>query len=120
MLPEILRGLDVTLILSTVVMFGFSRLSARWTGLVVGVALAGTLIFLAIFEQPSAAQMARVVLQLLIVAVVFLRRGIERKKKSLFMMAKENLRRNIYAAELERAKLAAEEADAAKSRSSRT
>jgi len=31
-------------------------------------------------------------------------------------MAKDNLRRNIYAAELERAKLAAEEADAAKSR----
>ena len=117
-LPEILRGLDVTLILSTVVMFGFSRMSARWTALVVGIAIAGTLIFLALFEEPSAAQMARVVLQLIIVGVCcfLLRRGIERRERSLFILAKDNLRRNIYAAELERAKLAAEEADAAKSR----
>ena len=35
---------------------------------------------------------------------------------TLFLLAKDNLRRHVYAAELKRAKVAAEEADAAKSR----
>jgi signal transduction histidine kinase/CheY-like chemotaxis protein len=117
-LPEILRGLDVTLILSTVVMFGFSRLSARWTTAVVVISIVETLAFFAIFESPTTAQMSRVLLQLSIVVscCFLLRRGIERREWSLFLLAKENLRRNVYAAELERAKLIAEEADAAKSR----
>ncbi len=76
-LPEILRGLDVTLILSTVVMFGFSRLSARWTAMIVGISIAETLIFLVVYEAPSVAQMSRVILQLFIVGVCcfLLRRG---------------------------------------------
>jgi signal transduction histidine kinase/CheY-like chemotaxis protein len=117
-LPEILRGLDVTLILSTVVMFGFSRLSARWTATLIGTTVAAILVLLAVFEEPTAAQMARVVLQLAIVGICcfLLRRGIERREWNLFILAKDNLRRNIYAAELERAKQVAEDADAAKSR----
>jgi signal transduction histidine kinase/DNA-binding NarL/FixJ family response regulator len=44
-----------------------------------------------------------------------LRRGIETREWNLFLIAKDNLRRNIYAAELERAKMAAEQANEAKS-----
>ena len=57
-------------------------------------------------------------IQLLIVAVCcyFLRRSIEAREWDLFLLAKENLRRNKYAKELEQAKLAAEEADNAKAR----
>ena len=107
------------LILTTVVMFGFSRLSAGWTAIVVWHRESLGMLTLVLVAQPSAAELARMALPLVnrhVSCCFLLRVGIEQREWSLFLMAKENLRRNIYAAELERAKLAAEEADAAKSR----
>ena len=60
----------------------------------------------------------RMSIQLFLVAVCcyFLRRSIQAREWDLFLLARENLRRNKYAKELEQAKLAAEEADNAKAR----
>ncbi len=117
-LSEIVRGLDLTLILCIVVMFSFSRLSANWTAGVVGSGVVTAIGWLATLPEHDIAQLARVSIQLTIIGTCcfLLRLGIQRREWSLFLSAKENLRRNIYAAELERAKRAAEEANAAKSR----
>ena len=117
-LTEFIRGVNITFVLSTLIIFSFSRLSASWTALVASSGPA--LLNGAIAFSPHAGnlQLGRALVNLLIVTACcyLLRRGIEKREWSLFLMAKENLRRNIYAAELERAKHAAEEADAAKSR----
>lgn len=115
---EIIRGMAMGCILTTIVMFAFSRMSAFWTATVISVGGLGVVSFLHLFTHASAAELTRLAIQLFIVisCCFLLRRGIERREWTLFIMAKENLRRNVYAAELERAKQAAEDADAAKSR----
>jgi signal transduction histidine kinase/CheY-like chemotaxis protein len=57
-------------------------------------------------------------IQLFLVAICcfFLRQSIESREWDLYLLAKENLRRNKHAQELEAAKWAAEEADSAKAR----
>ena len=61
---------------------------------------------------------ARLVLHLVIVNIASfsLRKSVERRERQLFLLAKENLQRNIYAQELEAAKSRAEEADEVKMR----
>jgi signal transduction histidine kinase/ActR/RegA family two-component response regulator len=124
-LPNFVRGVNMTFVLSTIIIFSFSRLSASWTALVAStgpVLVNGTIAFL---PQTESLLLTHSLINLSIVTVCcyLLRSAIERREWSLFLMAKENLRRNVYATELERAKLAAEraqlaaeEANAAKSR----
>ena len=117
-LADLLWAMERTLIVCVVVIFGFSRLTAVGT---VPLATAGSIAILLIFwnvEGSDKSQLIRMTLQLVLVCVCafLLRRSIERREWDLFVLAKENLRRNLYAKELEQAKRAVEEADAAKSR----
>lgn len=114
----LLWALDMTMVIAVVIIYGFSRLSARFT---VGIAGSVTALMIAClwsFGEANNTQLARITVHLLIIgACCFsLRLGIERREKQLFLLARENLRRNEYATELERTKLVAEDANAAKSR----
>ncbi len=117
-LVEMTRGLQTTMTICVVVIFGFSRLRTRSTALIVGVGVLVVVSWLAQLPHSDGVVIARMAIPILIVLTCcfLLRRGIEQREWTLFILAKENLRRNIYAAELERAKQAAEEADSAKSR----
>lgn len=117
-LPDLARGLQTTTTIWIVITFGFSRLGARSTAIIISIGVVGILVSLSSLPHSDTIAVARLAIPLLIVTTCcfLLRRGIEQRERMLFVMAKDNLRRNIYAAELERAKLAAEEADAAKSR----
>jgi len=117
-LDALTRGLLTTTTIWIVITFGFSRLAARHTALVVTTVVTSILIAVSSIPHADADTIARLAIPLLIVTACcfLLRRGIEQRDWSLFLIAKENLRRNVYAAELERAKQAAEEADASKSR----
>lgn len=115
----LLWSIERSLIICVVVVAGFSRLTARSTMMLVSVVPLAVIGFSSITGpaelMPHVLQMS---IQLLIVTVCcyFLRRSIETREWDLFVLAKENLRRNKYAKELEEAKLAAEEADNAKAR----
>jgi len=116
---SLIVSLERTLILCVVVVFGFSRLSALWT--IVVVAAAPILMIAFVWTTIGAAatpHLVRTCTQLLLVGACcyFLRRSIQAREFDMFVLAEENLKRNRYARELEQAKLAAEEADAAKSR----
>jgi signal transduction histidine kinase/ActR/RegA family two-component response regulator len=115
---DILWALDMTVVMCIVILFGFSRLSALWSTAIASFGAVLTIAFLWLSSDIDKAQIARMSLHLLIVATCCfsLRHGIEKREWSLFLLAKENLRRNRYAKELEQAKLAVEDADAAKSR----
>ncbi|MEP7301350.1 MAG: response regulator [Caldimonas sp.] len=117
-IAELTRGLGITMIMCVVVMFSFSRLTALATATVVGSEVVAAMAWLWLLPESDVGQLARITLNLLIIGTCcfLLRLGIQRREWSLFLLAKENLRRNVYAAELERAKAVAEEADAAKSR----
>ena len=117
-LLEITRGLQTTMTICIVIIFGFSRLGSRLTAAITVAGVVTILALLASLPHSDAVIVARWAIPILIVLTCcfLLRRGIEQREWTLYLMAKDNLRRNIYAAELERAKLAAEEADAAKSR----
>lgn len=112
------RAQQTTTTIWVVITFGFSRLSAEATASIVGTGVTAMLVAVGSLPDSSPVFLARLAIPLLIVSICcyLLRRGIEQREWSLFVMAKENLRRNVFAAELERAKRAAEEADAAKSR----
>ena len=115
---QLLWALNMTLVLCIVVIFGFSRLTASMTLVMASVGAGLTLAALWLSHEADKAQLARMSLHLVAVgACCFsLRQGIQRREWHLFLLAKENLRQNRYAKELERAKLAVDEADAAKSR----
>ena len=117
-LDALTRGLQTSTTIWIVITFGFSRLAARHTALVASMGVAAILIAVSSLPHADPVTVARLAIPLLIVTACcfLLRRGIEQREWTLFVIAKDNLRRNIYAAELERAKLAAENADAAKSR----
>ncbi len=108
----------MVLVICIVVLFGFSRLSALTTVGIVSVWAAPAVGIIWVLERDDTVQMIRLCVNLLLVGSCgfFLRRGIENRERGLFLLAKENLQHNRYAKELERAKVRAEEADAAKSR----
>ena len=115
---NLLSSLDRTLVVCIVILFGFSRLTAVAT---IAIPIVGTSVVIALFllfEAAERARLANVAVHLAVVAACcfLLRQGIQRREWDLFLLAKENLRRSKYAKELEQAKLAVEEADAAKSR----
>ena len=112
-------AIERTLLICLVVVAGFSRLTALSTMALVSVVPIAIITFSSIAGSTELIPpLLRMSIQLLIVAVCcyFLRRSIEAREWDLFLLAKENLRRNKYAKELEQAKLAAEEADNAKAR----
>jgi signal transduction histidine kinase/CheY-like chemotaxis protein len=112
-------GTERALILCVVVVAGFSRLTAISTIMVVSIVPIAMITLISIHSPPDVTpHLIRMSIQLLLVAVCcyFLRRSIEAREWDLFLLARENLRRNKYAKELEQAKLAAEEADNAKAR----
>ena len=115
---ELLWAIDMTLVICIIVVFGFSRLSALSTTIIANCCAVMTVVGLWLLPDIDALHLTRITFHLLIVstACIWLRLGIERRERGLFLLAKENLRRNHYARELEDAKRAAEEADAAKSR----
>ena len=115
---SLLWAVDMTLVICIVVLLGFSRLSALASTFIANVGAVAMIAFLWLGTDVDKSQLARTSIHLSIVVICCfsLRHGIEKREWSLFLIAKENLRRNRYAKELERAKLAVEEADSAKSR----
>jgi signal transduction histidine kinase/CheY-like chemotaxis protein len=115
---EFYWSLNASLVAGIVVIYGFSRLSARNTALVVlsGCVTGAATALLSPFYDPY--YFGRLTLHLLVVTIVShsLRGTVERRERELFLLAKENLLRNIYATELEVAKARAEEADKVKMR----
>ncbi len=114
----LLWSTDMTQSITIILVFGFSRLSVLNT---VALALSGiitSLIYLGQLPAPQTAQLVRICVHLCIITLGLysLKRAIESRERQLFLMAKENLVRNIYAQELEQAKLVADEANEAKSR----
>ena len=115
---EFYWSLNASLITAIILIYGFSRLTAKNTALVVltGCATgAATTAFAPSFDWYY---FGRLLLHLAIVNVASfsLRQGVERRERQLFLLAKDNLMKNVYAKELEAAKSRAEEADKVKMR----
>ena len=115
---ELYWSLNASLVTATIVIYGFSRLTARNTALLVLSGCATGLATTAFATGFDLYYFGRLALHLAIVNVASfsLRQSIERRERQLFLLARENLRRNIYAQELEAAKARAVEADAVKMR----
>ena len=115
---EMLWGMTSSLSTAFVIVYGFSRLPAINTAMLALSATVTAVLYALLLPELHPAQLGRLVMHLLLVNVVayFLRHSIESRERQLFVLAGENLRRNIYTKELEAAKAAAEEADKAKSR----
>lgn len=115
----LILALERSFVLCIVIVFGFSRLTALSTIAVVAAAPTVTIALVWIGIGASATpHVVRTTAQLVLVGscCFFLRRSIQAREFDFFVLAEENLKRNRYAKELEQAKLAAEDADAAKSR----
>jgi len=115
---ELYWSLNASLVTATIVIYGFSRLTARNTALVVFSGYATGLATAALSPGFDLYYFGRLALHLAIVNVASfsLRQSIERRERQLFLLARENLRRNIYAQELEAARTQAVEADRVKMR----
>jgi signal transduction histidine kinase/ActR/RegA family two-component response regulator len=117
-LVQVLWSMDMVLAICIIVIFSFSRLSAIATALILSLWVAPALAAVWLLQVDDSMPMLRLCVHLILIGSCgfFLRRSIEGREKGLFVLAKENLQHNRYAQELERAKLKAEDADAAKSR----
>jgi signal transduction histidine kinase/ActR/RegA family two-component response regulator len=115
---ELYWALTSSLCTGVVVVYGFSRLTAKNTALLCLISSFTAIWYATRLPDFYAPQLGRLITHLSVVNVVafFLRHSIELRERRLFLLAKENLRSNIYAKELQIAKSAAEEADMAKSR----
>jgi len=115
---ELYWALTSSLCTGVIVVYGFSRLTSKNTALLCLVSSITGIWYATRLAEFYPPQLGRMITHLSVVNVVayFLRNSIESRERRLFVLAKENLRNNIYAKELETAKLAAEEADMAKSR----
>lgn len=112
-------GLERSLLICVVVIVGFSRLTALSTMVLISVVPTVVMAFVWMRSPIDVTpDIMRTSIQLVVIAAscYFLRRSIQAREWDLFLLAKENLRRNKYAKELEQAKLAAEVADSAKAR----
>jgi signal transduction histidine kinase/CheY-like chemotaxis protein len=112
---EMYWGMTASLSTGFVVVYGFARLPARNTLVLAASATISAIFYSLNLPEFHAAQFGRLVTHLVLVNVVAfsLRNNIESRERQLFVLAKENLRRNIYTQELETAKAAAEQAKAA-------
>jgi signal transduction histidine kinase/ActR/RegA family two-component response regulator len=115
---EFYWSLNTSLVTGIIVIYGFSRLTAKNTALIVfsGCVAGAATALISSFYDPY--YFGRLTLHLLIVTIVSysLRQSVERRERQLFLLAKDNLLKNIYAKELEVAKARAEEADKVKMR----
>jgi signal transduction histidine kinase/CheY-like chemotaxis protein len=116
--PELYWSLNASLVTAIIVTYGFSRLTAKNTALVILSGCATGLVTATLSPGFDLYYFGRLVLHLAIVniAAFSLRQSIERRERQLFLLARENLRRNIYAQELEATKSRAVEADMVKMR----
>ncbi|MDQ2733897.1 MAG: ATP-binding protein [Pseudomonadota bacterium] len=115
---SLLWSMDMTQSITIILVFGFSRLSVLNTSALAVSGIITSLIYFGQLPAPQTAQLVRICVHLCIITLGLysLKRVIESRERQLFLMAKENLGRNIYAQELEQAKLVADEANEAKSR----
>jgi len=115
---DILWAQERTLIICVIFTFGCSRLPAGLTLAVAGFGTIAALTAYAIMGLAPIDVVARVVVHLLIVGgcgFSFLR-VIQHRERDLFLLARDRLRHKNHESELERARRAAEDADAATSR----
>lgn len=115
---EVYWSLDTSLTMVVVVTYGFNRLPARNTAAIV---VPGCLIgVLSVFLLPSldTQYFGRLLLHVTIVNVVafYFRATLESRERRLFLLARENLSKNIYAKELEAAYAQAKEGNEVKLR----
>lgn len=115
---DIYWSINSSLTTGAIVIYGTSRLTARNTALIV---LAGCAIgIVTAFRLPTFDwyPFGRLVFHLIFVnlAAFSLRETVERHERSLFLLARENLSRNVYAKELESARAQAEEGNEIKLR----
>ena len=115
---DVYWSLGSSLTTATIVIYGFSRLTARNTALIV---VCGSLIGLSTaFLVPSFDwhPFIRLTFHLTLVniAAFSLRETVERRERELFLLARENLSKNVYAQELEAARARAEEGNEVKLR----
>jgi signal transduction histidine kinase/CheY-like chemotaxis protein len=115
---DIYWSLNSSLTTGAIVIYGTSRLTARNTALIVltGSLLGiGTVLTLPTFDWYP---FGRLVFHLTFVnlAAFSLRETVERHERSLFLLARENLSKNVYAKELEAARAQAEEGNEIKLR----
>ena len=115
---DIYWALTSSLVTVTLVIYGFSRLPSFNTALLSMTGVVAALCYAYTVPQIHPQHFGRLATHLIIANVIcFSMRFIaEGRERELFVLSKENLRRNIYTKELEAAKLAAEQADLAKSR----
>ncbi|MCE9659590.1 MAG: response regulator [Burkholderiales bacterium] len=115
---EFYWSLNASLVTAIIVIYGFSRLTARNTAVVVVAGCATGVATTAFAPFFDLYYFGRLVLHLAIVNIASfsLRQSVEGRERDLFLLAKDNLRKNIYAKELEVAKARAEEADKVKMR----
>lgn len=109
---------DMTQSIVIVLVFGFSRLPVLNSAALAVSAIITCTLYLSLGSTAPVAELIRmnVHLALIISCLYLLRQTVESRERQLFMMARENLERNIYAKELESAKREADEANEAKSR----
>ena len=111
-------SVNSSLTTAAIVIYGFSRLTSRNTALIVvtGCALGLSTVFK--HTQFDWYSFGRLALHLVVVNIVAfsLRETIERRERQLFLLARENLSKNVYAQELEAARVQAEEGNAIKLR----
>ena len=115
---DVYWSLTSSLTTAVIVIYGFNRLSARNTAWIV---TSGCLLGVStVFLRPSFDwySFARLSLHLVVVNLVAasLRGVIERRERELFLLARENLSKNVYAKELEAARALAEEGNEIKLR----
>ena len=115
---DIYWSINSSLTMAAIVIYGFNRLTSRNTALIVisgcfvGIS---TVFVLPVFDWYS---FSRLILYLVVVNLValFLRATIERRERQLFLVARDNLSKNVYAKELEVARTQAEEGNEVKMR----
>ena len=115
---DIFWSVNSSLTTAVIIIYGFSRLTALHTASIVlsGCVLGISTVFLIpIFDGYS---FGRLCLHVAIVNICAfsLRETIERRERELFLLARENLSKNIYARELEAARARAEEGNEVKLR----
>ena len=117
-IADMLWSVNSSLTTGTIVIYGFSRLPAFRTAIVV---LTGCLIGVCtVFLAPAfdAYSFGRLCLHVAIVNICAfsLRNTIEQRERELFLLARDNLSKNVYAQELEAARARAEEGNEVKLR----
>ena len=116
---QAIYSMDMTMVIIIVVVFGFCRCKAANVATLCAVtSITAVIISYKVYGFRIVPPVTALAVHLTIVNICayFLRANIESRERQLFIIGIENLRRNVYAKELEVAKQAAEEADAAKSK----